>query len=88
MLVLSRRAGERIRIGDDVVLTVVRVQGDKVRLGIEAPPDVAVHREEVFVRVRAAADAAAGADRPAASVGARAALGPADLAGPRRRPLE
>lgn len=50
MLVLSRRIGERIRIGGDVIVTVVRVQGEKVRLGIEAPPEVAVHREEVFLR--------------------------------------
>lgn len=52
MLVLSRRVGERICIGDSVVVTVVRVHGDKVRLGIDAPLDVPVHREEVFRRVR------------------------------------
>lgn len=52
MLVLSRKIGERIRIGDDVTLTVVRIQGDKVRLGIEAPEEVAIHREEVFRRLQ------------------------------------
>ena len=51
MLVLSRKIGERIRIGDNVTLTVVRVQGDKVRLGVEAPSDVSIHREEVHRRL-------------------------------------
>ena len=47
MLVLSRRESERIRLGDSIVVTVVRVSGDKVRLGIEAPADVLVLREEL-----------------------------------------
>jgi len=47
MLVLSRKEGERIRLGDSIVLTIVRTSGDKVRLGIEAPPDVLVLREEL-----------------------------------------
>ncbi len=47
MLVLSRRESERIRLGDSIVITVVRVSGDKVRLGIEAPSDVLVLREEL-----------------------------------------
>ena len=47
MLVLSRKEAERIRLGDSIVLTIVRVSGDKVRLGIEAPPDVIVLREEL-----------------------------------------
>ena len=47
MLVLSRKETERIRLGDSIVLTIVRVSGDKVRLGIEAPPDVVVLREEL-----------------------------------------
>lgn len=47
MLVLSRRESERIRLGESIVVTVVRVSGDKVRLGIEAPPDVLVLREEL-----------------------------------------
>ena len=55
MLVLSRREAERIRIGDSIIVTVVRVAGDKVRLGIEAPPDVIVLREELepFAKRRA-----------------------------------
>jgi carbon storage regulator len=55
MLVLTRKVGERILIGDNIVLTVVRVQGDKVRLGIEAPPQIAIQREELRERSRAAA---------------------------------
>lgn len=47
MLVLSRRESERIRLGSSIVVTVVRVSGDKVRLGIEAPRDVLVLREEL-----------------------------------------
>lgn len=47
MLVLSRRENERIRLGDSIVVTVVRLSGDKVRLGIEAPADVVVLREEL-----------------------------------------
>jgi carbon storage regulator len=47
MLVLSRKESERIRLGDSIVVTIVRVSGDKVRLGIEAPPDVLVLRDEL-----------------------------------------
>lgn len=52
MLVLTRRAKQSVMIGDDVVVTVLEVRGDQVRLGIEAPRSVAVHREEVFDQVR------------------------------------
>jgi carbon storage regulator len=47
MLVLSRRERERVRLGDSIVLTIVRVSGDKVRLGIEAPDDMLVLRDEL-----------------------------------------
>ena len=47
MLVLSRRVSERIRVGDSIVVTVLRVAGDKVRLGINAPPDVLILRDEL-----------------------------------------
>ncbi len=47
MLVLSRRQSERIRLGNSIVLTVIRISGDKVRLGIEAPPSVIVLRDEL-----------------------------------------
>ena len=49
MLVLTRRANQRIMIGRDVVITVLEVRGDQVRLGIRAPRSVEVHREEVFL---------------------------------------
>lgn len=48
MLVLSRKKNESIVINNDVVITIVEIRGDKVRLGIVAPKDVAVHREEVY----------------------------------------
>ena len=47
MLVLSRKQNERIRVGESVVVTIVRVSGDKVRIGIEAPPNVRVLRDEL-----------------------------------------
>lgn len=52
MLVLSRKRDEKIVIGDRIVITVVEVRGDKVRLGIEAPSDVPVHRQEVYDAIR------------------------------------
>jgi carbon storage regulator len=55
MLVLSRKLGEKIVIGEQVVLTVVKVDRNQVRLGIEAPPDVPVFREEIAPAKRAAA---------------------------------
>jgi len=51
MLVLTRKVGERIVIGDSIVLTVVRIQGDKVRLGIDAPQEVSIHREEIHDQI-------------------------------------
>ena len=50
MLVLSRREKQRIKVGDSIIVTVVRVSGDKVRLGIEAPPEVLVLRDELEPR--------------------------------------
>ncbi len=50
MLVLSRRERERIKLGDSIIVTVVRVAGDKVRLGIEAPPHILVLRDELEPR--------------------------------------
>lgn len=51
MLVLTRRAGQAIMLGDDVEVTVVEVVGDHVRLGISAPAQVTIHRKEVYLRV-------------------------------------
>ncbi len=53
MLVLTRRAGESVMIGNDVIITVLEARGDVIRLGIQAPRDVQVHREEVFRELQA-----------------------------------
>jgi carbon storage regulator len=52
MLVLSRQKDESIMIGDDVEITIVDVRGDKVRLGINAPRDIAVHRKEIYIAIQ------------------------------------
>ncbi len=52
MLVLSRHRDESIMIGDNIVITVVDIRGDKVRLGIAAPPEVSVHRQEVYEAIK------------------------------------
>ena len=52
MLVLSRKRNEQIRIGDDIVIAVVDIRGDKVRLGILAPKEVPVHRQEVYDAIK------------------------------------
>jgi carbon storage regulator len=52
MLVLSRRANQSIVVGDDIVITVLDIRGDQVRIGIRAPRDVTVHREEVHAQIR------------------------------------
>lgn len=51
MLILMRRVGETLMIGDSVTVTVLEVKGTQVRIGIEAPREIAVHREEVFERI-------------------------------------
>jgi carbon storage regulator len=57
MLVLSRRKDEIIRIGDNISLMVIDIRGDKVRLGIQAPKDVPVHRQEIYDAIKAAESA-------------------------------
>ena len=52
MLVLSRHRDESIMIGDDIVVTIVDIRGDKVRLGIDAPSDIPVHRQEVYEAIQ------------------------------------
>ena len=53
MLILTRRVGETVMIGDEVTITVLGVKGNQVRVGINAPKHVAVHREEIYERLRA-----------------------------------
>ena len=48
MLVLTRNRDEKIMIGDNIIITIVEIRGDKVRIGIEAPKEISVHREEVY----------------------------------------
>ena len=53
MLILTRRVGESLMIGDDVAVTVLGVKGNQVRLGVDAPREVAVHRQEIYERIQA-----------------------------------
>ena len=59
MLMLTRRIGEVVAIGDDIRLTVLGIRGNQVRMGVRAPANVAVHREEIYKRVQAERQAAA-----------------------------
>jgi len=52
MLILTRRVGETLMIGDEVTVTVLGVKGNQVRLGVNAPKEVAVHREEIYERIK------------------------------------
>ena len=52
MLILTRRSGESINIGDDIVIRVLAVDGGQIRIGVEAPKEVPVHREEIYERIQ------------------------------------
>jgi carbon storage regulator len=59
VLILTRRVGENVIVGDDIVISVIEVRGDAVRIGIQAPRSVTVHREEVYVELQKANEQAA-----------------------------
>jgi len=61
MLILSRRTDESIVIGDEVTITILSVKGKQVRIGITAPPDVSVHREEIYQRIQSGEEATSNA---------------------------
>ncbi|OCG07570.1 carbon storage regulator [Gilliamella sp. wkB178] len=56
MLILTRRVGETLIIGDDVVITILGVKGNQVRIGINAPKEVSIHREEIYNRIHQTQD--------------------------------
>ena len=64
MLILTRRVGETVMIGDDVTITVLGVKGNQVRVGINAPKNVAVHREEIYERIKREQHPEATDDKP------------------------
>ena len=67
MLILTRRVGETVMIGDDVTITVLGVKGNQVRVGINAPKHVAVHREEIYERIKREQQTEEVADKPKAA---------------------
>jgi carbon storage regulator len=76
MLILTRREGETVRIGEHVTVTVLRVKGGQVRIGVNAPKDVAVQREEIAERMRADVAGEVGVPAAVAPAGAGAAEAP------------
>ena len=76
MLILTRREGESLRIGEDVTVTILRVKGSQVRIGVNAPKDVAVQREEISERMRAEVAGAMGAGSAVAPDAAAAEVPP------------
>ena len=68
MLILTRRVGETVMIGNEVTVTVLGVKGNQVRVGVNAPKDVAVHREEIYERIKREEDLDGRAGAPAAKI--------------------
>ncbi len=67
MLILTRRVGETIMIGDDVAVTVLGVKGNQVRVGVNAPKETSVHREEIYERIKREEQAGGASPRRASS---------------------
>lgn len=56
MLILTRKVGESLLIGDDIAITILNVRGNQVKIGVKAPKDISVHREEIYQRIKQAED--------------------------------
>jgi carbon storage regulator len=71
MLILTRRVGETVMIGNEVTVTVLGVKGNQVRIGVNAPKDVAVHREEIYDRIKREEDGDLGGQQPPPGIKAK-----------------
>jgi len=77
MLILTRRVGETLMIGDQITVTILGVKGNQVRVGVHAPKDVSVHREEIYERIQKETDEASGSSSHASQSSASSVSSPA-----------